>query len=415
MLARVLPVVVVLGLMALPVRAGWFDNLLPTEVLPLAQGGQADEDAAPGVIPFTTFEAERQAVMDTLPCKWISMTGGEGDARYDFLCKGGTWATVSLMLDKAALSADGIGRVRLIFREWPETVHPGGGEAYVAQQFLQHVVAHFVPANVAKEVTEAFWGRRDRSFRVGSMVGIRYTYENAGQYAVHRMELVGRGRGLSQPKAEPVAVEHVAPQQEPKAAAKPSSVFDALPDFRTRMTSPSDALQPASAAELNTSPDPASLLKPVAPDPISSSLVPDSASMVDGREKAPTNFEVYNKADELTRDVQVKAIDNVRASSKVQAPVANAPDPTGEKGPTLKALPNPGTMVQESEALERPAGPEAWPEGEGLGVPQGTQVDPADPRFRPLRGLPQLKFIPKAVPLQRPDEVIQFEDEASGL
>lgn len=83
---------------AVPAQAGWLDTLNPfheTEIIPLAQGGAVEEDSAPGMLPFTTFEAEQRAVTSKLPCKWISMGGGQGEARYDFLCKGGTWATVS--------------------------------------------------------------------------------------------------------------------------------------------------------------------------------------------------------------------------------------------------------------------------------------------------------------------------------
>lgn len=386
-----------------------------------------DDDAMPGVIPFTTFELERQSVLDGLSCKWISMGGGQGEAAYDFLCKGGTWATVSLMMDKAKLSSEGVGRVRLIFREWPETVHPGGGEAYVAQQFLQHVTAHFIPATMAKTIEEAFWGTRNRTFRMAGSLGVEYTYEKAGQYAVRRLEILGLGKGLKLPGAP--AAQQVAPPAmpvvedmphrpaQPAVKGAPISVFEALPDFSARTASPTEALVPATPAELDTAPEPSSLMKPSAPAPISSTLVPDTFSRIDGREKAPTNFEIYNKAQELTRDVEAKATEATARESKISAPkpVAQpAPDPVGRSAPSLAPVGMPNAVESEADNFTPPTQGQSWPQGEGLGTPQ-PQVDPADPRFRPMRSLPQLKFIPKAVPLERADEIIQFEDEGSGL
>lgn len=475
---------------AMPAHA-WLDSFLPTEVLPLAQGGVEPGDAK-GVIPFTTFDHERQQVMDKLPCKWLSMAGGSGLDRYDFLCKGGTWATVSLMFDKSAVDQNGIGRVRLIFREWPETVHPGGGEAYVAQQFLQHVAGHFISAAVAREVQEAFWQKRNRNWRVGRSVVIGYTYENKGQFALRRLEIVGRGAALEGQGAGYVPSRPVTPSEAglgeaiPGTAPQPNtenripkteSVFQPL-DYPSQPAQDvsklplprldgAKPLEDATPEELNTAPEPGTQKVPQGPVDVNQKLVPSAADRVQGRQKAPTNFEAYNKAEELTRDVETKALEDSRKETKIKATepskggsrktiddsgavptpeesravepkprVETKPAPPVKPAEPLKAVPTPSMEhVEEATPLERPKGPEQWPQGEGLGSPSqpaatpstAPQVDgaasnlpssvtmPGDPRYAPTRNLPQLKFIPKAVPLERVDEVIQFEDEGSGL
>lgn len=459
---------------ALPVHAGWLDNVADslggqkTEILPVAQGGGDD---APGVIPFTTFEAERQQVMEKLPCKWLSMAGGDGEARYDFLCKGGTWASVSLMLDKSARDPSGIGRVRLLYREWPEAVHPGGGEAYVAQQFLQHVGDHFIPANVVKEIQEAYWGRRDRTWRVWQNLAVSYTYEDKGQFVIRRLEILGRGKALEVRGPAPAATPNEAglgkaevppqPAQQPRAVAptvpapaKPvapvkDSVFQPLPVFTPKgvsLTVPSPTapvivplpgtLQDARPEDISRQAEPSSLVRPQPPMPVSDSLVPDARGVINGRAKAPSSFDAYNKAEEMTRDVEAKAVEEARKESKVRAAVSGTvpspavpdvrkPAPPAKPGEQLNAVPTPQAATEESEPLETPKGPENWPQGEGLGSPSSAPVDPAllnpnapvpgDPRFAPTRNLPQLQYIPKAQPLGRADEIIQFEDEKSGL
>jgi hypothetical protein len=467
--------IALMACVAMPVHAGWLDGLMPsqTDVLPLGQGG-VDPDGPRGVIPFTTFEHERQQVMDKLPCKWLSMAGGSGLDRYDFLCKGGTWATVSLMFDKSPVDANGIGRVRLIFREWPETVHPGGGEAYVAQRYLQHVAGHFISAGVAREIQEAFWQKRDRQWRVGRSVVIGYTYENKGQFALRRLEIVGKGaalEGKASQSAAPVTPTEaglgeaipgsrtVAPTV--PAAPTKESVFRPLPSTPatdvSKLPLPTldgrKPLEQATEADVNTAPEPGTQKAPPAPAAISNTLVPSAADKVLGREKAPTNFEAYNRAEELTRDVEVKAMEDSRKETRIKAsgtrpeglpaaqdaakpaekaPAEVKPMPPAKPAESVNAVPTPSMDVSEEAPLERPQGPDAWPQGEGLGNPTQPSVIeptapgsasqlpsevtmPGDPRFAPTRNLPQLKFIPKAVPVERVDEVIRFEDEGSGL
>lgn len=487
---RPLVVVALSACVAMPLHAGWLDGLVPTqtEVLPLGQGG-IDPEGVRGVIPFTTFEHERQQVMDKLPCKWLSMAGGSGLDKYDFLCKGGTWATVSLMFDKSPMDANGIGRVRLLFREWPETVHPGGGEAYVAQQFLQHVANHFISAAVAREIQEAFWQKRDRQWRIGRSVVIGFTYENKGQFVLRRLEILGRGaalEGKASQRAVPVTPTEaglgeampapVAPAVAPPAqrtqpvppAPTRESVFQPLPSTPATDVSKlplpildgKPKLEDATEADVNTAPEPGTQKVPVAPAAISNTLVPSAADRVGSRPKAPTNFEAYNKAEELTRDVEVKALEDSRKDTKIKpatpqpevkketgtppVPDVTKPAPPVKPAEPVTAVPTP-TMetVEEATPLERPQGPDAWPQGEGLGNPTqpapgqpgtgspGSVIEqtapgtasklpsevtmPGDPRFAPTRNLPQLKFIPKSVPLERVDEVIRFEDEGSGL
>lgn len=465
---------------AMPAHAGWLEELnpfAPTEVIPLAQGG-TDDDAAHGMLPFTTFEREQRAITDGLPCKWISMGGGQGESRYDFLCKGGTWATVSLMMDKSALDGDGVGRVRLVFREWPETVHPGGGEAYVAQQFLQHVTAHFVPANLAKEVEAAFWYRRDRKWQIFRALDVSYTYENQDKFVLHRLEIRGRGKTIklpgrisSQPAVTPTEA-GLGTAEVPAVATKPIPAKPIAPlppqplpvlqkrDGEVKMQNdgvntvpagdipapPVDdanpkALKPATAAEVNTSPEPSSLEKPAAPS-ISSTLIPTAEERIIKRPKAPTNFDAYNKAEELTKEFEAKAtndrvpdkvkpappVTELPADAPVAMPATDAPTVPNHASDTptasVQATPTPSMDAESAEPLETPKQAKDWPQGEGLGnpttpaAPQPELTLPSvesDARFNPTRTLPQLKFIPKAVPLQRADEVIQFEDEGSGL
>lgn len=484
--ARPVLVLALLACAAMPAHA-WLGNLMPaqTEVLPVAQGG-VEAGAQRGVIPFTTFAHERQQIMDKLPCKWISMAGGSGLDRHDFLCKGGTWATVSLMLDKSSVDANGIGRVRLIFREWPETVHPGGGEAYVAQQYLQHVSNHFVAANLAREVQEAFWQKRSRQWRVGRSILVGYTYENRGQFAIRRLEIVGQGaalEGRASQAAMPVTpseaglgeaipgTKPVAPAPATQPATQRPSVFQPLPDRPLPSTPATDVsklplprldgtkpLEDATPEELNTAPEPGTQRPPVAPAAISNTLVPTAADRVGNRPKAPTNFEAYNKAEEMTRDIEMKALEDSRRDTRIQPstpqpepkPADTAPEkatparvpevkPVAPAKPaeSLNAVPTPSMDSIEATPLERPEQGE-WPQGEGLGSPSqpapgqpgsviqqtspGTASNlpssvtmPGDPRYAPTRNLPQLQFIPKAVPLERVDEVIRFEDEKSGL
>lgn len=457
---RNLALLCVMSAMASVSHAGWLEELnpfQPTEVIPLAQGGQVDEDVPHGMLPFTTYEAEQRSITDSLPCKWISMGGGQGESRYDFLCKGGTWATVSLMLDKSPMDAGGVGRVRLIFREWPENVNPGGGEAYVAQQFLQHVTSHFVPANLAKEIEAAFWYRRDRHWAISRTMEIGYTYENQEKFALHRLEIRGRAKaiklrgaariqtavtpteaGLGRSEQE-VGQSHEVKVMAPVVAsptiprAKPVEEPATDNQQPTTVDNPK-ALQNATSADINPFPEPTSLEKPRAPE-VSTTLIPDAKERINNRTKAPTNFNAYNKAEELTKDFEAAATseaakDKVKATQATPVPMpADAPvaaptlpnHATDTPATTVQATPTPSLDAETATPLEAPKAAKDWPQGEGLGNPTTLPVNQVAPsvegdiRFTPTRSLPQLKFIPKAIPLERADDVIQFEDEGSGL
>lgn len=541
-------------------------------------------DASEGVIEFTTFQDEKNAAIASLPCKWVSVHGNDASQNYDFLCKGGNWATVSLMLDEADLTGDGVARVRLLFREWPAEVHPGGGEAYVAQQFLKHVAEHFVPASLAPEIMEAFWNTRSRVWNTRGLK-IGYSIEPQGQYVLRRLEirgmasslkakdtrrenedvrgfageegglksvgdvdlrtvsatqlggvgrnpvveeghwtlapdapqvmttgknaavgapfgnnrdtvvpttikLLGESDGEREVTPDGVAAVPAAEQQPAPVAAEASptgvmapvvggikgflkdvgaavdemvsepsattpapvmpvvqpnpvpastyiktpAVTEPTPAPVVKTTEPA-VPQPASAEELNTAPEPESLIKESPPPvQVAPQLTPVPAG-VDGRPKAPTNFDAYNKATELTKDVEQKAQTMAKPAAKVTPAVAPLPTTgTGDAaGPALAPVPMPsltsddGAMtevpgvglvpvstVSKTIGLELVTSTVPAGNGEGLGTPS-TPPQAATPIQDPLRPLPQLRFVPRAVPVQRPDEVIQFEDEKSQL
>lgn len=461
--------------------------------------------AEPGyVIPFTTYQLEQQAVVDGLPCKWISMDGrlgpSYGNSHYDFLCKGGQWATISLYLDRANGFDHGVGKVRLYYREWRDNVHPSAGEAFEAQKFLEYVVNRFVPASAGAQVLQAFWGDSKRSWK-GTDVSVDYTLEEGKSYDVHKLEIAGQGTALMNVDgltireeqtvaapgrakaitARPVPIipvvtpdagllkgqapspfledalhpTMVAPATNPPvtpvvtdAAVLPKPVDTAVPMTRVgdrlilppalkgaetpaakapeqQQTQP-DVLPAATAADVNTAPAPESLAKPAPLPPVSSSLVPDADALVDGRVKAPSNFEAYNKASELTKSVEKRAMTSVEAKPIV-TPVAQPANATGQARETL-ALP-PARAASPVAPVATPqlssvsatvpvAGPmavpakAAAPSGEGLGLSMGGTAQPAR---EPARPLPQLQFVPKAEPLKSGDDVLQFEDEKSGL
>lgn len=414
-------------------------------------------------MPFTTYQQEINAAMQALSCKWISMDGrvgpSYGGGRYDFLCKGGDWATVSLYIDKG--NGGGVGKVRLLFREWKDQMNPNAGEAFVAQKYLQHAVYRFVPAARAGEVMESFWRSDARTWEEGG-VRIKYTLEQEPQYAVHRLEIAGDGKtlapvvvpvpvkavvtptdaGLAKPVpvlpatlpnvSVPASAVVVAPINRPTAVIAPitSSVpapimpvfpAPAEPDAAAVLPVPGQAvakpvsgglvvpasapagpveapvvpsptLPKASPAELNTAPAPESKVKPTPPPPTPANLVPNKDEVLMGRERAPSNFDAYNRAVELTKDVEKKAM----ISGGKAAPVApkKAAAPTG-----AVVVPAPAPGVDENSA-----------------TPAAALDGKAEGQSRTLRPLPQLQFVPKAEPLKEPgDEVIRFEDEGSRL
>lgn len=456
--------------MALPVAEAWAaDEVQVLRRAPVSSGA---------AMSFTTFQQEQMAITQSLPCKWISKDGrlgpSYGNARYDFLCKGGNFATVSLYLDKT--SGDGVGKVRLLYRDWQPNANPNAGEAAIAQQFLQHVAGRFVPASISGDVMDGFWGNRARSWSQGG-VSVKFDIDKGEQFNVRRMEIstsggeanmgvqvipfVPAGAGLTKPQpvpetqviiydkdgkkvtptdaglSKPMApINPVRPLQ-PAVAPVP---LQSLPTPGTGMdrerkdlvvptnapaggavsTTNPEALVPASPAELNTAPAPESKVVPQAATQPSATLVPNTQDIKGaGSARAPSNFDIYNKASDLLKSVEDRAQTSKVEEAKVTASKPASPTlkvaPSTEVVPNLKPVPTPGQG--------------ATPAGEGLGVAPATPTPAAvpavdqtgqpinynGPRSSEARPLPQLKFVPKAEPLQAPDEVLQFEDEKSKL
>lgn len=510
-------------------------SALTNLAMPVAEAWAADEvqvlrrapASVTGMVPFTTFQQEELAVTQTLPCKWISKDGrlgpSYGGGRYDFLCKGGDFATVSLYLDKADSAGSAVAKARLLYRDWPVNSNPNAGEALVAQQFLAHVAGRFVPASLAGEVMDAFWGKSAKKWSYNG-VNIAFVIDKGPQFNVRRLEVQGTGAklnpqvvkmtvvvtptdaglakvtdapqvgtqvfvygkdgekkplpektlpgvaitkgmpeqtpldtGLTKPMPIPVKtateIEMIAPAVVvpvpvpnvlPVPGAKPAKLGDAL---IVPVTTPAGGvgtavepekkpeaegtLQPATPAELNTAPAPESKAAPAAmPAEISATLVPSTKDIrAGGGGRAPSNFDAYNRAMELTKDVEAKAQiakveqAKVTASKPVTptAPVAGMSyvTPSAVVVPALKPVPTPEVTVGVDRAPTDTG-------GAGLTtapvVPAPVAVDQLGqplnyngPRSSEARPLPQLKFVPKAEPLRGGDEVIQFEDEKSRL
>jgi hypothetical protein len=106
----------------------------------------------------------------------------------------------------------------------------------------------------------------------------------------------------------------------------------------------------------------------------------------------------------LTKDIEEKALSTAqKAMQSASGAMAVSPSiPQGTPAPSLPAVPlptlNPAITPTDAGLLKMPAAQSA-----------------AEPRFTPHRDLPQLKFIPKAEPLNTQNDVIRFEDEGSGL
>jgi hypothetical protein len=464
--------------LAVPAFAQLDDNALPA-----AQSGHQ------GALPYTTYSAETDAAANKLYCKWTSQDGRDGAGRYDFLCVGGNWATVHLMLDKSHKVGNGLARVRLLWREWPAD-HPASTENVVAQQFLQYTADRFIAPKLAPEVMQSFFGARNRDWQNGD-VRLHYELSDQGNYRIHRLEIIGLGTALKIPHA-------VEPQNsfDKKLDTWPANNAD-LPTRQTPVLTPTDRLplqvpqgedergkgsedkrtsplsilpsnplnllpstpaspappQPASAADLATQPAPESLKKPVAAPTPSATLVPSTAL----QPNAPSNFDIYNKAQQLTRDVEEKAFGKApppkalpAAQSPVQQNAGGLVKPGVPAVPPLVPVPTPAVSATQPPVVGpvRVISPATatsntnFLEGEGLGSPSTTpqeSMTPAQkaaqkagrtidtpstvaPWEQPVptgvnRPLPQLKFVPKAQPLNEgpADQTIQFEDEKSRL
>lgn len=451
----------------------------------LAVAGPFAAPYADGMMPFTTFNAETKAIGAGLPCKWVSVGGKYAGGKYDFLCKGGVWATVSLFMDKASGSTDGVGEVRLHYREWDPKVHPNAGEAMIAQQFVNFVVERFVPGRSADEVAAAFWTSGGRSWSGGG-VRVGYEFEAGKDYNVRKLEITGVGRTLVGKQGTVVRELEKAmrtPEEVKIDAArdtlrrsdlKETMSVTSAPDVKWRtpdvpginlptpqesgvdkpvqelklpdnlpaspaqktlsgkvktlvegMTEEEPELEKAHPAELNTAPHTESYKDVKAPPAVSETLVPDPEELVKGREKAPTNYSGYNKAEELTKDLELRALrDNKDTENKIktegEAKAQQTLKPPDQAAPDVKATPTP--RVEDKGAAEDASVPGTGKvirlereDGGWSGGLNQEESNPLLPGKSPVRPLPQLRFVPKAEPLTTGDEVIQFEDEGSKL
>ncbi len=417
----------------------------------------------------TLFQNETRLATEALPCKWVAMGGrtgpSYGSGRFDFSCKGGTWGTITLLMDAGGLRGNSLSQVRLGYRDWDPAVNPTAGEASVAEQFLQYVLNRFVPAAVAPAVRQGFWQGRPQRWRSGS-VRVNLNTE-MGEGFVQRWLIVERPFVDQQEMNFGPTLPVVAPWRQPptdggllvpEQAVKPT-VRPATPQSPVNLPAPAriqqqgvrrdaplevpaeapagprrdqrgeapqslldsaaatfrglvgleakpDALDTAPVladpARLQTAPAAESLQRAAPPPRISPSLVPSVESVIDGRAPAPTNFAAYNEAQSLTRDLEARAMADRRALASPTQVVAGAEQAiavseTMVASPTLQVAP----LQAPTATVQPPALSESKPV--------------ADPRFVPSRDLPQLKFIPKAEPVDTSDDVIRFEDEGSGL
>jgi|GEM_PF-6121369 len=417
-----------------------------------------------GMLPFTTYTDARKQVLAALPCKWVSIDGHVGPSyggkHYDFICKGGDWGTISLFLDKSGGYGDGLGGVRLLYRAWKSQVNPNAGEAFIAEKFLQHVAGHFIPASIAGEAMEAFWGTRSGHWSAND-TDVSFSVEDGPQFVIHKLEIKGTASsqvevphglkpavagavmplpdaaGLSKepPHEQPVRIvpqtmpvrAHVGtegplPVAKPITPVLPKPVELPVPGSRPAIASPeglmvpdnapagpvSPSLPKASPSELNTAPAPESLVKPAPPPAVSSTLAP--GVQVDGvlNQRAPSNFDDFNKAMDLTKDVQQRA----QTLGKDGKPEA-APAPTPEqKAQATASKPEAAAPAKPVATPATPSAPAAPAVNGGVVTIQGNDYIIGKP---PVRPLPQLKFVPKAEPLKDGNSPIQFEDEKSTL
>ncbi|MBI1309598.1 MAG: hypothetical protein GC129_07130 [Proteobacteria bacterium] len=426
---------------------------LPLLCLALAVPGAAL--AQGGVIPFTTYQAEQLAVSKQLPCKWISVGGTFAGGRYDFLCKGGTFATVSLFLNKPDGMADGVGEVKLMYRDWKPSVNPNAGEAMIAQQFLTFVVSRFVPASISGQVLQAFWDDGARRWG-GSAVDVKVSLSDKGQYAMRELDVTGNGRTLvgvkgmavseqkdlpapvpsgaglleeeaykpimaPSPETKWTPVTNSAPVVLPPPGAVPARVGGeglAVPPSAPAGPVEDNVLRKALPAELNTAPAPESI-KPIVPLPVvSQSLIPEGEDATRGKSMAPSNFDAYNKAEALTRDVEK------RAKTQVQGEEGQKLEKARETLQAQPVQPAPGVAPVPTPAVQ--GGQDATVPGNGQPVrvdpfanedsdtPQGN-YDPNSAWYQRGQPLPQLKFVPRAEPLVGPEGSGPVEDGRSGL
>jgi hypothetical protein len=326
-------------------------------------------------------------------------------------------------MDQSATNPATLGRIRLAYRNWAAEVNPAANEAVIAEQFLQALLARYVPAADAPLVRQAFWAARRASFSAGG-TRTRTGAEKGPGWVQHWLEIELPERNvayapwptraitpssaglLSEPETLPTLPAVITPQiplqvplhapASPLRGAMPQTLVDRLGTMLGVTLAPSATEPlpiPVNPATLNTAPAPESLVKPTPPPVVSVTLVPSAEALSSGRAPAPSNFSVYTEAERLTRDIEQRAMqNNMNVSPSLVAPIAMPPSTTIENAAaTLTSPTQPQTPT--------PATP-----------PAATE-----PRFTPNRALPQLRFIPKAEPLDTTGDVIRFEDEGSGL
>lgn len=154
--------------------------------------------SASKVFAYTSFTEETQSIMQQLQCKWGGMSGPYDRQRYDFLCQGGAWGTVMLLLDKSP-QPNAISRVRLIWKEWDTRVNPAAAEAYEAAKFLNYVLAHYVSPKDIKKVQDTFWQYANKSYNLNG-VKLDYRALQDKKYIIHRLELTGNSKAIPMPE-----------------------------------------------------------------------------------------------------------------------------------------------------------------------------------------------------------------------
>lgn len=402
--------------------------LYRASLLALLLASSAVGYAQDGLLAQSPFDAETRNLMESLPCTWAALSGrvgpSYGSERFDFSCKAGTWGTVTLLLDASESEPPYVTRIRLGYRDTSRNQPVMAKDAAVAEHFLQTILNRYVPAAHAKRVRNTFWaGSSDRTFLANTrtytwseetITGASHWLEvrlptrpsdaqNTPQPRTQSLGQTGEGLLSTQPKTEtiPQAVNIPlnAPSKPDTRGNAPETLLDKLGNLvGVSATQIKPAPYPVliDPSKLNTAPAQESRVAPTPPPVVSSSLVPDAAVLSGSRAPAPTNFSEYNKAEQLTRDIEQKAAQTTTGLMQQASPTTPAP--------SLNAVPTPAVQTQ-------PQGAAAT----GLEAPKQPATQQPEPRFTPDRALPQLKFIPKAEPLDTHTDVIRFEDEGSGL
>jgi hypothetical protein len=396
----------------------FFVLLLPAPVWASA-GGQ-------GIFSFIPYTRAALAATGMLDCRWMS-TAPHGRARYadaqgyDFLCKGGTWGTVTLMYDKGRRE-DSLHRVRLIWREWDPAHHPAGGEANIANIYLGFVVDHFIPQKYAAAVRQAFWSQRSQRWS-GRLVNAWYEWERRETYALHRLEITGTGedilpqvqaslRGLRpwQPVVRPPAVpappapavpeQAVVPRIPPAPLARPQRPVE--PPLTVRLRREEGRLQLNALSEGRRLP--AALPFPGAAAATAAEVLKRDSQWEDVPISGPAYRKALSLTEEYSRAVEDGTVQEYSSDLEGAVPVESAPEPppvsplvVPQKPATTKPLTNeelPVSSIRVAPQAHPPAEKRLAPAPAGERIPAalppaGSAIPPA----RPLEeDLPQQKY-----------------------